>query len=319
MEFNLPRICIDMMKQPLGSHDERSEDMKASTPHIIRYYEKTSDEAIEDLLLQQSPIKSEPQSEHQSNLREEQKRSLFFFDSPFINLRLTGTKWCGKGNDYNSCGNVLHQPTYGTVFSCMEAPTPDSSCPFKVSATSRVTEDIENILTPPIEELKSYEILSNCASGPYCVADKGNHRLTEIDKACRQHDFCPYLNKQTASCACDKTIRDRVHNISEQFGSSLETRLILKIFGNSYAAWPCINLERDCGELTRFGTCSWDSWSWTKQAINKYIPEYCIPEDGTPISCNLKGGKSHDADGRLWGEVGHYDPNICSEALQSIA
>ena len=43
-------------------------------------------------------------------------------------------------------------------------------------------------------------------------------------------------------------------------------------------------------------------WNW--QAIDKYVPDYCALDD---YSCT----SSLDEDGRLWGEVAYYNPNIC--------
>ena len=282
-EFELPEICLEMLRNE-GAVDERSEAMRTSSSHTSRYYERSLDNVIAKA--------------SSADANSGQHRKLDSDIDMWLNLRLPGTKFCGKGNDYNDIGNVQISPTVGSTLSCSDPPMLTSSCAVTLDATSRITSDAYDV--PTIDTLQAYN-----PSGPWCVADNGDPELTAIDKACRQHDFCPYSNGNSRmSCACDKTLRDNIHRVQNTYGVSLATTIILSVFANANFAWVCNNLERECGDTYWYGGCKWNKWFWNYQSLDKYVPYYCSPSDYT---CTSSG----DEDGRLWGVVGHYETNVC--------
>lgn len=288
-DFALPSACVDMLDVP---NDPRSPGMKATMVGVSRYHEKTREDVLAELNAKALASGSG-------------ERKLGANEDSWLNLRIPGTKWCGKNNDYN-CGvnQDPSTPTVGSPFNCAVPPIAGTNCGKTLYATGRITADVYNL--PVIAEVAWNNYSASCTgagSGGYCVANNGVSYLTELDKACRQHDLCPYSSGSTMSCACDKTIRDRAHAVAVQYGSSTETNIVETVFAGNNAAWTCNNFERECG-TTSGGWCNWDQWIWNWQGFGKYKPDLC----GTSTwGCS----SSIDEDGRLWGKVGKYSTATC--------
>ena len=272
---------------------------------VVKYLQRTFNDydfvlplACQEMLLAENDLRSPKMKQMFPKILKYYQFELHTNEDSWLHARIPGTKWCGAGNEYDCDGiNLSTEP-----FECSTPPYLNSQCPHKIVSTLPIR--IDQYYSPPISQRSTIELISPECSKTLCVANDGDKLLTEIDKACRQHDLCPFSDGIHQTCACDKEIRDRTHSAAILYGSTYKSDLIEAVFANSNPAWTCNNLERECSRWS-FGICTeYNTWVWNWQSVNKYVPDYCPPEQSGCLS-------SLDEDGRLWGEVAKYIPTIC--------
>lgn len=273
-EFDLPELCTHFGMQ-MKDGDSTPSTLKAVKLPIE--YEVTRDDVLREIKLSDSSTDAL---------------------SMYLSGRLAGTKWCGRGNDYNEAAPQM-SPKNSETISCPNSnpPTLSGGCNYKV--------------TTSLDPVTKFQAIANIGQtlqpGPYCVAnDPSNPMLSALDKACRQHDNCPNGDGYSMqSCACDYTIRKRTSDLVSQYGSSFQTTIVLAVFGADNALWPCVNLERQCTHRNFFGICNeWNKWGWASQYIHKYTPDNCPP---SKFGCFT----NQDEGGFIWGNIGYYSDSIC--------